>query len=124
MSGKTYLYLEEDVDTLVVVGVEILVEVESEDDVDAELEELKGDWERLLNIQQNVFEKEECFFINTSITIEYQIGIAIPGWGELFEIEPFICIVISIYLDVVEMLDDVESEDDVDNELEVDTLKW
>ena len=33
----------EDVDTLVVVGVEILVEVESEDDVDAELEELKGD---------------------------------------------------------------------------------
>lgn len=61
MSGKTYLYLEEDVDTLVVVGVEILVEVESEDDVDAELEELKGDWERLLNIQQNVFEKDECF---------------------------------------------------------------
>ena len=43
MSGKTYLYLEEDVDTLVVVGVEILVEVDSEDDVDAELEELKGD---------------------------------------------------------------------------------
>lgn len=43
MSGKTYLYLEEDVDTLVVVGVEILVVVESEDDVDAELEELKGD---------------------------------------------------------------------------------
>lgn len=43
---------------------------------------------------------------------------------EKFEIEPFICIVISIYLDVVKMLDDVESEDDVDDELEVDTLKW
>ena len=43
MNGKTYVYLEEDVDTLVVVGVEILVEVDSEDDVDAELEELKGD---------------------------------------------------------------------------------
>ena len=43
MTGKTYRYLEENVDTLVVVGVEILVEVESEDDVDAELEELKGD---------------------------------------------------------------------------------
>ena len=43
MSGKTYVYLEEDVDTLVVVGVEILVDVESEDDVDAELDELKGD---------------------------------------------------------------------------------
>ena len=41
----------------------------------------------------------------------------------MFEIEPFICIVISIYLDVVEMLDDVES-DVVDAELEVDTLKW
>lgn len=43
---------------------------------------------------------------------------------ERFEIEPSICIVISIYLDEVEMLDDVESEDDVDAELEVDTLKW
>ena len=39
MIEKTYLYLEEDVVTLVVVvGVEILVEVESEDDVDVELE--------------------------------------------------------------------------------------
>lgn len=53
----------------------------------------------------------------------YQIGIPIPCWGELFEIEPFIYIVISIYLDEVEMLDDVES-DVVDAELEVDTLKW
>ena len=43
MSGKTDLYLEKDDDSVIVVGVEILVEVESEDDVDAELEELKGD---------------------------------------------------------------------------------
>ena len=37
---------------------------------------------------------------------------------EKFEIQPSICIVISIYLDEVEMLDDVESEDDIDVEEE------
>ena len=41
---------------------------------------------------------------------------------EKFEID-LLSVVISIYLDEVEMLDDVESEDDVDDELEVDTLK-
>ena len=43
---------------------------------------------------------------------------------ERFDIQRSISVVISIYLDEVEMLDDVESEDDVDAELEVDKLKW
>lgn len=44
------MFSSKNLNILVVLSVEILFEVQNEDDVDAELERLKGDSERLLNI--------------------------------------------------------------------------